>query len=175
MNRLIHILAFVLAALTGAAQVQVTGTVVEEGSKEPITGASVILRNVEGKIRKYATSDANGKFSISTPEIKGYTLDVSMMGFSKQTVTLDSVLLPLTVVMPHSATMLKEVAVKTDRIREQGDTITYDFGSFAQAQDRSIDDVLKRMPGIDVSNSGKIQYQGEDINKFYLRTPSSSI
>lgn len=64
--------------------------------------------------------------------------------------------------------MLKEVAVKADRIREQGDTITYNVGTFAQAQDRSIGDVLKRMPGIDVSNSGKIQYQGEDINKFYI-------
>ncbi len=168
MNRLIIILAFVLAALTGAAQVNVSGVIVEEGSNEPLAGASVILRNSEGKIKKYATSDANGKFNISTPEIKGYTLDVSMMSFAKQTVKLDSVQLPVTVVMTASATMLKEVAVKADRIREQGDTITYNVGSFAQAQDRSIGDVLKRMPGIDVSNTGKIQYQGEDINKFYI-------
>lgn len=55
-----------------------------------------------------------------------------------------------------------------DRIREQGDTIIYNVGSFAQQQDRSIGDVLKRMPGIDVANHGKIQYQGEDINKFYI-------
>lgn len=168
MKRLIFILAFVVATLTGAAQVNVSGVVVEEGSNEPLTGASVILRNAEGKIKKYATSDAKGKFSISTPEIKGYTLDVSMMSFAKQTVKLDSVQLPVTIVMEASATMLKEVAVKADRIREQGDTITYTVGSFAQAQDRSIGDVLKRMPGIDVSNSGKIQYQGEDINKFYI-------
>ena len=168
MKRLIFILAFVWAALTVAAQVNVSGIVVEEGSNEPLTGASVILRNSEGKIKKYATSDANGKFTISTPEIKGYTLDVSMMSFAKQTVKLDSVQLPVTIVMEASATMLKEVAVKADRIREQGDTITYTVGSFAQAQDRSIGDVLKRMPGIDVSNSGKIQYQGEDINKFYI-------
>ena len=60
------------------------------------------------------------------------------------------------------------VAVKADRIREQGDTITYNVGGFAQQQDRSIGDVLKRMPGIDVANNGKIQYQGEDINKFYI-------
>lgn len=168
MKRLIFILAFVLAALTVAAQINVSGIVVEEGSNEPLTGASVILRNAEGKIKKYATSDAKGKFSISTPEIKGYTIDVSMMSFAKQTVKLDSVQLPVTIVMEASATMLKEVAVKADRIREQGDTITYTVGSFAQAQDRSIGDVLKRMPGIDVSNSGKIQYQGEDINKFYI-------
>lgn len=168
MKRLIFILAFVWAALTVAAQVNVSGIVVEEGSNEPLTGASVILRNSEGKIKKYATSDANGKFTISTPEIKGYTLGVSMMSFAKQTVKLDSVQLPVTIVMEASATMLKEVAVKADRIREQGDTITYTVGSFAQAQDRSIGDVLKRMPGIDVSSSGKIQYQGEDINKFYI-------
>ncbi len=168
MIRLILILAMMMVALTGAAQVNVSGVVLEEGSNEPLTGASVILRNAEGKIKKYATSDARGKFSISTPEINGYTLDVSMMSFAKQTVKLDSVQLPVTVIMSHSATMLKEVAVKADRIREQGDTITYNVGSFAQAQDRSIGDVLKRMPGIDVSNSGKIQYQGEDINKFYI-------
>lgn len=168
MNRLILILAFVVAALTSVAQVNVSGVVVEEGSNEPLTGASVILRNAEGKIKKYATSDTKGKFSISTLEIKGYTLDVSMMSFAKQTVKLDSVQFPITVKMSHSATLLKEVAVKADRIHEQGDTITYNVGSFAQAQDRSIGDVLKRMPGIDVSNSGKIQYQGEDINKFYI-------
>lgn len=168
MTRLIFLLTFVLASLTCAAQINVSGVVVEEGSNDPLTGASVILRNAEGKIKKYATSDANGKFSISTPETKGYTLDISMMGFAKQTVRLDSVQLPVTIAMVHSATVLKEVAVKAERIREQGDTITYNVGSFAQSQDRSIGDVLKRMPGIDVSNSGKIQYQGEDINKFYI-------
>ncbi len=157
-----------MVSLIGTAQINVSGTVLEEGSKQPLTGASVILRNAEGKIKKYATSDANGKFSISTPEIKGHTLDISMMGFAKQTVKLDSVQLPVTIIMEAAATMLKEVAVKADKIREQGDTITYNVGSFAQAQDRSIGDVLKRMPGIDVASNGKIQYQGEDINKFYI-------
>ncbi len=168
MNRLILIFLFISSMLTAIAQVNVSGIVVEDGSNEPLTGASVILRNAEGKIKKYATSDIDGKFSISSPDIKGYTLDVSMMSFAKQTVKLDSVQLPVTIIMKASATMLKEVAVKADRIREQGDTITYTVGTFAQAQDRSIGDVLKRMPGIDVSKTGKIQYQGEDINKFYI-------
>lgn len=168
MRRIIILTLLLPTVLAGMAQTTVSGTVVEEGTLEPLIGASVILRNAEGKIRKYATSDANGGFSISSPEIKGYTLDVSMMSYAKQTVSLDSVQLPVTVVMPPSATMLKEVAVKADRIREQGDTVTYNVGSFAQAHDRSIGDVLKRMPGIDVAQDGKIQYQGEDINKFYI-------
>jgi len=168
MNRLLIILAFMLAAHIGVAQINVSGVVVEKGTNEPLTGASVILRNAQGKIKKYATSNAKGEFSISTPEIKGYTLDVSMISFAKQTVRLDNIQMPVTIVLEASATILKEVAVKADRIREQGDTITYNVGSFAQTQDRSIGDVLKRMPGIDVAQNGKIQYQGEDINKFYI-------
>jgi len=168
MNRTIIILAFLLAALPGIAQINVSGIVVEEGTNEPLTGASIILRNAEGKIKKYATSNAQGEFAISTSTTKGYTLDVSMMSFAKHTVKLDSVQLPITIVMKASATLLKEVAVKADKIREQGDTISYTVGSFAQAQDRSIGDVLKRMPGIDVNNDGRIRYQGEDINKFYI-------
>ena len=138
MKRRLFILAFAVASLTGVGQVNVSGVIVKEGSNEPLTGASVILRNAEGKIKKYATSNANGKFSISTPEIKGYTLDVSMMSFAKHTVKLDSLQFPLTIVMEASATILKEVAVKADRIREQGDTITYTVGTFAQAQDLSL-------------------------------------
>lgn len=168
MKRLTSILTLILAALSSVAQVNVSGIVVEKGSNEALTGASVILRSPEGKIKKFATSDADGRFSISTPEVKGHTLDVSMMSYAKQTVKLDSVQLPLTIIMAPSTTILKEVTVKADRIREQGDTLSYNVGSFAQSQDRSIGDVLKRMPGIDVSNTGKIQYQGEDINKFYI-------
>lgn len=168
MNRILIIFTLLLTALGSMAQVNVSGTVVEHGTNEPLTGASVILRNAEGKIKKYATADLNGKFSITSPEIKGYTLDVSMMSYAKQVVKLDSVKLPVTIVLEPSTTVLKEVAVKADRIREQGDTISYHVGSFAQAQDRSIGDVLKRMPGIDVSQTGQIKYQGEDINKFYI-------
>lgn len=52
MNRLLFIIAFALAALNGVAQVNVSGVVVEEGTNEPLTGASVILRTAEGKIKK---------------------------------------------------------------------------------------------------------------------------
>lgn len=168
MKKILLISGCMMVALSCIAQVSVSGVVIENSTNEPLTGASVILRNAEGKIKKYATSDVNGRFAISSPDIKGYTLDISMISFARQTVRLDSVQLPLRIRMETSATVLKEVAVKADRIREQGDTITYNVGTFAQQQDRSIGDVLKRMPGINVGSSGKIQYQGEDINKFYI-------
>lgn len=150
------------------AQVNVRGRVIDRETNEPIVGASVIVKGADGKIKKFASSKADGGFVMQIPAINGCRLEVTMMSFSKQSLKLDSVSFPLTVYMEAGATQLKEVTVKADRIREQGDTITYNVGSFAQSQDRSIGDVLRRMPGIDVSQSGKIQYQGEGINKFYI-------
>ena len=168
MNRLISYVLFLIVSVSAVAQVNVSGTVVDKESNEPLTGASVIVKGADGKIKKYATSKGNGGFAMSLPSVAGCRLEVSMMSFAKQSIPLDSVKFPLTVYMEPGSTLLKEVTVKADRIREQGDTITYGVSAFAQAQDRSIGDVLKRMPGINVEQSGKIQYQGEDINKFYI-------
>ena len=168
MNRFITYLIFLFVVVSAVAQVNVSGIVVDKESNEPLTGASVIVKGADGKIKKYATSKGNGGFAMSLPSMAGCRLEVSMMSFAKKTIPLDSVSFPLTVQLEPGTTLLKEVTVKADRIREQGDTITYNVGSFAQQQDRSIGDVLKRMPGIDVANNGKIQYQGEYINKFYI-------
>ena len=168
MSRLVTYLLFLVVAANAVAQVNVSGTVVDKESNESLVGASVIVKGADGKIKKFASSKADGGFSITMPSVNGCRLEVTMMSFAKQSIPLDSVSFPLTVYMEPGTTLLKEVTVKADRIREQGDTITYNVGSFAQQQDRSIGDVLKRMPGIDVANNGKIQYQGEDINKFYI-------
>lgn len=168
MRRFITYLICLFFAVSTVAQINVSGKVVDKESNEPLTGASVIVKGADGKIKQYTTSKGDGGFAMSQPSVAGCRLEVSMMGFAKNTIPLDSVSFPLTVYLEPGITLLKEVTVKADRIREQGDTITYNVGSFAQQQDRSIGDVLRRMPGINVEQSGKIQYQGEDINKFYI-------
>ena len=168
MTRLLTSLIYLLTATTIFAQINVRGTVVDRETDEPVVGASVIVKGADGKIKKFASSKADGSFAMTMPSVSGCRLEVTMMSFARQSMPLDNVEFPLIVRMEPGTTLLKEVTVKADRIREQGDTISYRVGSFAQAQDRSIGDVLKRMPGIDVAKSGKIQYQGEDINKFYI-------
>lgn len=168
MTRLLTSLIYLLTATTIFAQINVRGTAVDRETDEPVVGASVIVKGADGKIKKFASSKADGSFAMTMPSVSGCRLEVTMMSFARQSMPLDNVEFPLIVRMEPGTTLLKEVTVKADRIREQGDTISYRVGSFAQAQDRSIGDVLKRMPGIDVAKSGKIQYQGEDINKFYI-------
>lgn len=168
MKPFITFLLCLCVAAVAVAQVSVTGRVIEKESGEGLAGASVMFRNAEGKIKKYASTGPDGNFAISVPSADGCIVEVSMISFAKKSVSLTGAKFPLTVALEPAAFELKEVAVKAQSIREQGDTITYSVGSFAQSQDRTIGDVLKRMPGIDVEKSGKIKYQGEDINKFYI-------
>lgn len=168
MYRFIAGIVFFVFTAAAVAQVTVDGVVIDLEGGEPLVGASVVVKGSDGKIKKYAMTGSDGGFRLSISSVPGCRLEVTMMSFAKRTFALDSVSFPLTVYMEPGATVLKEVTVKADRIREQGDTITYNVGSFAQTQDRSIGDVLRRMPGINVESSGKIQYQGEDINKFYI-------
>ncbi|MBO4999891.1 MAG: TonB-dependent receptor, partial [Bacteroidaceae bacterium] len=99
---------------------------------------------------------------------QGMTIHVSMIGMKTYTAPLSEEMTKLDIRMEEDTQELKEVIVKAGRIRESGDTVTYRVSGFAQKQDRSIGDVLQRMPGIDVASNGKIQYQGVDINKFYI-------
>lgn len=169
MNRIIPILLICLCVNFNVyAQFDVTGKIIDNITKEELIGVSVVIKGTDGKIKKFTTSKTDGVFSMSVPSIEGSRLEVISIGYEKQSIPLDSVSFPIEIFLSPGSTQLKEVIVKADRIREQGDTITYNVGTFAQTQDRSIGDVLKRMPGITVKNSGKIQYQGEDINKFYI-------
>jgi hypothetical protein len=63
---------------------------------------------------------------------------------------------------------LKEVGITAPKIRQTGDTITYSVDAYIEQGDRVIADVLKKLPGIEVSSIGAISYQGQPINKFYI-------
>ena len=168
MKKLSAIILFLMFIVSGvSAQVTVSGIVIDKEDGSAMAGVNVTLRDSLNKIKSFATTDAQGRFSMKTRTVEGMKVKATFMGYGEQTVTPvgDA---PLRIEMEPAAFQLKEVAVKADRIREQGDTITYHVASFAQKQDHTIGDVLKRMPGIDVNNAGKIQYQGTDINKFYI-------
>ncbi|WP_290380323.1 TonB-dependent receptor [uncultured Duncaniella sp.] len=151
------------------SQSVVRGNVLETTSGKPITGANVMVKNLKGKLIGFSSSDENGDFSIEINEsTDSLTINATMLGYKTFSRTIKTDGEPISILMEDGALQLQEVVVKADRIRENGDTITYNVGSFAQKQDHTIGDVLKRMPGIDVSKNGKIQYQGTDINRFYI-------
>lgn len=169
MGRIICILSFLLMTCSAFAQKEVTGRLTDKQTGEALVGANVMVKNVEGKLVKFATTREDGTFLIKLSAwSKGMTIHVSMVGMKTYTAPLLEETGKLEILMEEDTQELKEVIVKAGRIRESGDTVTYRVSGFAQKQDRSIGDVLQRMPGIDVASNGKIQYQGVDINKFYI-------
>lgn len=169
MKYLLTLFMLLLNCVTLMSQTIVRGNVSEAASGKNIAGANVMVKNLKGKLIGFSSSDENGDFSIRINEsADSLTINATMLGYKAYSQTIKSDGNPISILMEDGALQLQEVIVKSDRIRENGDTITYDVGSFAQKQDKTIGDVLKRIPGIDVANNGKIQYQGTDINKFYI-------
>ncbi|MDE5809966.1 MAG: carboxypeptidase-like regulatory domain-containing protein [Muribaculaceae bacterium] len=59
-------------------QVNVSGTVVDKESNEQLTGASVIVKGADGKIKKFTTSKGDGGFAMSLPMVEGCRLEVNI-------------------------------------------------------------------------------------------------
>ena len=166
MKKILLLIICVLLRLQISAQVAVTGHVVDDENK-PL--ASVIIKrfSAQHKMRGYATSNHDGEFLINA-EV-GDSLTFSMLGFQEAHIAVKSKMQPLTVKMSSGAIELKEVSVKSDKVHERGDTVSYLVGAFANSNDRSIGDVIAKMPGFDVDkSSGKISYEGKPISKFYI-------
>lgn len=63
---------------------------------------------------------------------------------------------------------LHEVTVKAGKLWQIGDTLNYSVGAFLGKNDISIGDVIKKMPGLSVTSSGEVFYQGKPISHFYI-------
>src|SRR5690606_30687990 len=65
---------------------------------------------------------------------------------------------------------LEPVVIKGDphRLNLNGDTLSYNAAAYANPNDRVIEDVIKRLPGIEVNEKGKIEYNGKAITNFYI-------
>ena len=156
-----------LLPLVAMAQMRITGMVADKNG-EALAGAIVQVRsNATNKMIRFGKTDSNGAFAIEAPA-DSY-LEVSMLGFTKQRIDTPTDKKPLRIVMQEEAVALKEVTVKADKVREHGDTLTYNVGTYADQNDRSIGDVLARIPGFEVNKqSGQIMYEGKPISKFYI-------
>ncbi len=136
----------------------------------PVDGASIMVKQSDKtKIITYAISDKNGKYqlSFSSPS-KKVIIKVSRMGYRMIEDTLNNLSQERNYRLQKHNFRLKEVIVKIPPVTKKGDTIRYNVTSFASGKDRSIADVLKKMPGINVLPDGKILYQGKPINKYYI-------
>jgi len=173
MIRLIQcfILFVVLFSLPLSAQnIQLTGKVTEQTTNKPLPGVIVTLStNSSSKVLKFAQTNAEGIFVMTLADrpTQGI-LNFSMMGYARLSLPLKTGQTHYNAQLTEQATNLKEVVVKARGIGVKGDTISYNVSKYASEQDKTLADVLKKLPGIEVADNGSIKFNGKPINKFYI-------
>lgn len=167
MNKWLVFIIFVLAYVEVVAQ-SLTGRVVDT-QNVPLEAVSVVLFDKAGKEPiAFTHTDSNGYFALSHQESKAGILTFTLLSYAKDSIDVKDFKPGQIVVLKEQSYQIKEVVIKAPRISQQGDTLTYLVNVFKQQQDRSIADVIAKMPGLQVNEDGTIEYQGRRINKFYI-------
>lgn len=167
MRRILFVALWILAQVSAFAQT-IIGTV-KDDKGAALEGASVVAATDDSHTVAYCITGSKGDFRLVIPEGKvPSTLNVNYMGYEKVILPFAEVKDGMTITMKEGGFKLKEVKVKSQRITSSNDTLTYSVAGFKQGQDRSIADVIAKMPGVEVKKDGTIEYQGKPINKFYI-------
>jgi hypothetical protein len=147
----------------------ITGTI-KDTKGERVSHISVTLKQVsDSALLSYSYSGDAGNYKLSySGEEKELLVVVSGLGIATQTKKIQNSSQTVDFVVKEAVFQLREVEIKPQKIYYNKDTLNYLVSEFMDGKDFVIGDVLKKMPGIEVSNSGKIKFQGRDIIKFYI-------
>ncbi len=169
-KRCVLLILFQLCTLMLWAQGQIYSGHVTDASGKALANVSVLLLNEKGNNITFTRTDKSGKFSISAPEGKTASkIGFVCLGYARQNIPLASFAKgDKTIKMQEKVQEIREVEVHPDLFRIKGDTIAYSVSGLREKQDRTIEDVISRIPGIKVSTNGTIMYRNAPINKFYV-------
>jgi hypothetical protein len=147
----------------------ITGTVKEKSGGE-MPGATVLLLSLPDSAQVAGkTSDLNGLFAFDNVNPGSYVIRVSFIGYLRQdrNITVGSALIPQqNFVLLSDAVMIDEAVVQElqERVTMKGDTTVYNADAFKTNPDATVEDLIKKMPGI-ADEGGEIKAQGETVTK----------
>lgn len=152
--------------------ITIDGRVIDAEDKKPVSNVLVKIINPHSPDRKiitYTESDKNGEFRLRVePGFTEIDMEFSLIGFRKESVRLKAQTQTVNQELQVTEFALKEFVVKAPPVSARGDTINYNPSSFLSKADRTVEDLLKKLPGVTVQKSGKIEYQGKPVSKFYI-------
>ncbi|WP_288207090.1 TonB-dependent receptor [uncultured Parabacteroides sp.] len=172
----LFLILFSLPAFAQRGGVDVTGTVVEEGNNEPIEQATVRLLNVkDSTMVGGVASSRNGNFTLKGIKAGSYLLHVSFVGFDPlyQPLRITGKNNPVNVgklALSDGSIMLGEAIVigKAPEVVVRNDTVEYNADSYKTTEGSVLEDLLKKMPGVEVDSEGKITVNGKEIKKVLI-------
>jgi len=146
---------------------------VKDKNNQSIISVSVFLKDNTGKIITYTYTDEFGKYVLKTEKTGQFVLIASSMGFEQKSIdltfenknetkTIDFTLTP-------KITELKEIIITSKRpITIKNDTIIFNADSFKQGNEQTVEDLLKKIPGLNIDANGTIKVGNQEIEKVMI-------
>lgn len=150
------------------AQVELKGKVLDT-LQSPLESASVVAINkVTNALDAYTMTDDLGLFSLNLKQNTKYKIQVSYFGLQ----TINDSLSTQTTSMKRDYTLradieLDEVVVKIP-VLIRGDTLIYDADSYKNGTERKLEDIIAKLPGVDINDTGQIEVEGKVVNKLMV-------
>ena len=147
-----------------------------EGAIKDSTGVGLDMANVMAVNQQtkamdaYAITNEAGKFVLNLKANTAYTIKASYIGFQSYqksiTTTTSNMNFPIVL---KEGTQLKNVEVVYEMpVTISGDTIIYNSDSFTNGTERKLEDVLKKLPGVEVNKDGEIEIEGKRVQKVMI-------
>ena len=143
--------------------------IVRDSLETPLGSASLVAINKATKqLESYTLTDDNGRYLLKLKSNERYKIQVSYIGLQtindslttqKENVIRDYIL--------RSDIVLDEVVVKMP-ILIRGDTLIYDADSFKNGSERKLEDIIDKLPGVEINDSGQIEVEGKVVNKLMV-------
>jgi len=171
---------FLIALFSSFAQAQNPSRTTIKGSlqdtlHEAVPFATVMLLNrADSSLVNFLSSNDKGEFAFNNVKNSSYLLKVQHMSFlpvqkllEPSSTNINNV--PIITMKPISQ-MLMEVVIRAAKapLRIKGDTVEYDASTFKVPPGSTVEDLLRRLPGIEVDADGNISTQGKDVTRMYV-------
>ncbi len=172
MPKLTFILLLTLFAFVNvqAQTVSLSGKVEDTLQNKPVQNAVIAMLHTQDSILyKFTRTDVNGKFSIGNIKAGEYIIMSTHPYFADvimtESVTQAQSRIPL-IALTSKSKLLEEVIIKSGTpIKIKGDTTIYTADSFRVRAGANVEELLKKLPGIQVDKDGKITAMGEQVKK----------
>jgi hypothetical protein len=134
-----------------------------------LESASLVAVNQKTKdLESYVLTDINGKYKLKLSKNNKYKIQVSSIGLRTINDSIStkeiSILKNYTL---RSDIVLDEVIVKMPVV-VRGDTLIYNADSFKNGTERKLEDIIDKLPGVEINETGQIEVEGKVVNKLMV-------
>lgn len=155
------------------AQTEISGKLVHESIQNLNLEGVMVHFSHNGEMEGNVYTDANGVFSFQTYQHGTFIVSINDLDFQSEEFEIEihpnsPAKIQIEILIQNREIQLNEVLIHREKIKEKGDTIIFDAKLFAKGDERVVEDLLKRIPGLNVDEHGTISINGKEVEKVMI-------